>query len=149
MPELGTLGIGVESMISKRPHTIWRPLKRSLPIDGKGLGRLGYAIGVVSIRRRVGKRYSSHHRRASSQASILNKIVAQPDPLAAPLAQEPERPKGGGPRQFLIYPSIVRTYYYRSVVSVQNYTVVLVRWVETCGGMTAGICSRSARSLWH
>jgi hypothetical protein len=68
------LGIGVESMISKRPHTIWRPLKRSLPIDGKGLGRLGYATGVVSIKRWIGKGYSSHHRRASSQ----DRDAAQP-----------------------------------------------------------------------
>jgi len=74
-------------MISKRPHTIWRPLKRSLPIDGKGLGRLGYATGVVSFGRWIGKGYSSHHGRASSIGEHLHKIVAQPDPLAAP----PER----------------------------------------------------------
>ena len=99
-------------------HTIWGHLKRSLPIDGKELGRLGYATGVVSISRWIGE-------------GILfiigerpHKIVAQPDPLAAPLDRN-RKDYGNGrvrPRQFLISPSIIRTYYYRSVVSAQHWT---------------------------
>jgi hypothetical protein len=62
----------------KGPHTIWGPLKRRLPIDGKGPGRLGYVTGVVSIRRWIGEGIlfiiSGHP----------HQIVAQPDPLAAP-----------------------------------------------------------------
>jgi hypothetical protein len=126
-------------MIRKRPHTIWRPLKSSLPTDGTGLGRLGYATGVVSIRRWIGKGYSSHHGRASSQ----DRGVAPPVSCAT-RETGTRKTQGGGPRQFLIYPSIIRTYYYRSAVSVQNCTVVLVGWVEVCGGMMAGVCSRSA-----
>jgi hypothetical protein len=60
-PSLNGLRITIRSAIHEWPHTIWRPLERSLPDNGKGFGQLGYAIVVISIRRRIGKRYSGHH----------------------------------------------------------------------------------------
>jgi hypothetical protein len=60
-PSLNGLRITIRSAIHEWPHTIWRPLERSLPDNGKGFGQLGYAIAVISIRQRIGKRYSGHH----------------------------------------------------------------------------------------
>jgi hypothetical protein len=55
------LGVAVPCVIHERPHTIWRPLERSLPGSGKGLRAAGFAAVVVWIRRWIGKRYSAHH----------------------------------------------------------------------------------------
>ena len=55
-----------------------------------------------------------------------HRIVAQPDPLAAPLDRS-RKDYGKGrvrPRRFLVYPSIVGIYYHGSVVSAQYWTVL-------------------------
>ena len=102
---------------SEGPNTIWGSLKRSLPIDGKDSGGSGYVTGVVPIRRWIGDGILFISERP-------HQIVAQPDPLAAPLDRN-RKDYGKGrvrPRQFLIYPSIVRIYYHGSVVSAQYWT---------------------------
>jgi hypothetical protein len=40
-PSLNGLCITIRSAIHEWPHTIWRPLERSLPDDSKGFGQLG------------------------------------------------------------------------------------------------------------
>src|ERR1700676_3581642 len=54
------LCIAVRSATHEWPHTIWRPLEHSLLDDDSGFGRCGYPTVVVSISRRIGKRYSVH-----------------------------------------------------------------------------------------
>ena len=143
MPKLGSLGIGVESMISKRPHTIWRPLKRSLPIDGKGLGRLGYATGVVSIRRWIGKGYSSHHRRASSQ----DRGAARPVSCAT---SETGTGKTTGRAASVPHLSFNRKNLLLPVSCVCSKPYSRARsLVEACGGDDGGNLLSICRSLWH
>jgi hypothetical protein len=60
-PSKTVLSVALRFAIHERPRAIWRPLERGLPGNGNGLGRLGYAKGVVLIRRWIGKGYSVHH----------------------------------------------------------------------------------------
>jgi hypothetical protein len=90
----------VRCAIHERTRAIWGPLERSLPVEGKGLGRLGYAKLIGDG---VGKGYSVHHIGQPCEN------VAQSDPVGCASRQEPERSQGGL-RQFLTSPSILRTY---------------------------------------
>jgi hypothetical protein len=89
----------VSLSIHEGPHTIWGLLKRSLPIDGKGLGRLGYATGGVSIRRWIGEGILFILRRASSE----DRGAARP--VSCATGQEPERLRKG-PRQAASVPHL-------------------------------------------
>ena len=56
------LGIAGPPAINERPHAIGGPLERSLRSRDNRFRRLGSTTVVVSIRRRIGKRYFVQHR---------------------------------------------------------------------------------------
>ena len=68
------LSVAVQGAIHERPRAIWRPPERSLSGDDKGLGRLGGAAVIVSIRRWIGKGYSVDHR-LRSHNSLAQTVV--------------------------------------------------------------------------
>ena len=76
----------------------------------------------ISIRRWVGEGFSAHHREQPRGS------VAQPDLSAG--HQTGTGNTQGGLRQSLTSPSIVRAYYCRSAVSVQDCTVV--KYISKC-----------------
>jgi hypothetical protein len=108
------LRIAVRSTIRERPHTIWRPLERGLPDDGRGSGQLGFATVVISIRRWIEKRYLIHH------GYLPHKSVAQRFAWLRHQTRKPERPPRAATSVPLLCPQFTEFIVLRYRASVQN-----------------------------